>query len=163
RIALLGARLDASGDAGGGSIRVGGDLHGAGALANARRTYVDDASALVADAITSGARGRGIRLGRAGPAVRRTPAARRRAPGGAVGGEGGFAEISGGHFLAAAGVVDLSAPAGAAGTLLYDPQEIQLVGGSPASGDGSDAPDTSPTGLAGDAGTAGSILFADVG
>src|SRR5262249_5675987 len=60
RVALFGAQLDASGDAGGGSIRVGGDEHGAGALPNARRTYVDGASALRADAISSGDGGRAI-------------------------------------------------------------------------------------------------------
>src|SRR4029453_17055667 len=36
RVALLGAQLDASGDAGGGEIRVGGDPHGKGALSTAR-------------------------------------------------------------------------------------------------------------------------------
>jgi hypothetical protein len=58
RVALLGAQLDASGDAGGGSIRVGGDLRGAGALPNARRTFVDEGTTLRADAITPATEGR---------------------------------------------------------------------------------------------------------
>ena len=46
------------------------------------------------------------------------------------------------------------------GTLLYDPQDIVIVGGSV---DGDDFPDGSADVLAGDSGTLGTILFADVG
>ncbi len=156
RVALLGAQLDASGDAGGGRIRVGGDLRGEGALPTARRTYVDGASTLLADAISSGDGGRVIVWADEATAFRGALSAR----GGAAGGDGGFAEISGARFLESDGAVDLSATSGANGTLLYDPQEISLVGGS---ADGSDSPDALPDRVAGDSDSAGQILFADVG
>jgi filamentous hemagglutinin family protein len=53
------------------------------------------------------------------------------ATGGKLGGNGGQAEISGGSLLYA-GSVDLSAPAGAVGSLLFDPDEITIVSGSAA-------------------------------
>jgi hypothetical protein len=53
-VALRGAQLDASGAAGGGGIRVGGDLRGSGALPNAKQTQVDANSTLRADAIAIG-------------------------------------------------------------------------------------------------------------
>jgi filamentous hemagglutinin family protein len=156
RVALVGAQLDASGDAGGGTIRVGGDQHGDGPLANARRTWVDADSSLRADAITTGDGGRVVVWSDEATGFNGQLSAR----GGAAGGDGGFAEISGAQFLSAKGDVDLGAPAGANGTLLYDPKEIQLVGGT---ADGSDSPDAQPGGVSGDSGTAGQILFSDVG
>ena len=96
RVALLGAELDASGDAGGGSIRVGGDLRGEGELPTARRTYVDDESALRADALASGDGGRVIVWSDEATAFHGEVSAR----GGAAGGDGGFAEISGASLWA---------------------------------------------------------------
>jgi filamentous hemagglutinin family protein len=154
RVALVGAQLDASGDAGGGSIRVGGDLHGAGALPNARRTFVDDGSTLRADAISSGNGGKVIVWSDEATSFLGSLSAR----GGAAGGDGGFAEISGAVFLWAKGDVDLRAVSGANGTLLYDPKEIQLVGGT---ADGSDSPDAANDQVVGS--SLGSVLFANVG
>src|SRR5262249_49549714 len=54
RVALVGAQIDASGSAGGGRVRIGGDLHGQGALPTAQRSYVDPNSSLRADAIETG-------------------------------------------------------------------------------------------------------------
>ena len=115
---------------------MGGDLHGEGALPTARRTYVDEASALRADAISSGDGGRVIVWADEATAFHGAVSAR----GGAAGGDGGFAEISGAAFLEADGDVDLSAASGATGTLLYDPKDIVLHAGTL---DGSDAPDAS--------------------
>jgi filamentous hemagglutinin family protein len=143
RVALLGAQLDASGDAGGGSIHVGGDAHGQGALANAQRTYVDEGSTLRADAVTSGDGGDVVVWSDEGTAVHGAISAR----GGAAGGDGGFAEISSGGFMTADGSVDLGAASGANGTLLYDPTKISIVGGT-----GDDAFDPS----------LGQVLFADL-
>ena len=53
-VALAGATLDASGRTGGGSIRIGGDFHGAGDLPTATTTSVDAATTLNADATVTG-------------------------------------------------------------------------------------------------------------
>jgi trimeric autotransporter adhesin len=134
-VSLRGAQLDASGAAGGGRIRVGGDLRGAGDLANAKQTQVDAGSTLRADAIETGDGGRIIVW--SDDATRFYGALSAR--GGAAGGNGGFAEISGAS-LVARGSVDLGASAGSTGTLLYDPKDIVLHAGTL---DGSDDPDDS--------------------
>ncbi|MGE4652884.1 MAG: hypothetical protein AAEJ53_18505, partial [Myxococcota bacterium] len=54
RIALEAAQIDASGEAGGGEIRLGGDVRGGPALPTARRTFVSADSKLRADALGEG-------------------------------------------------------------------------------------------------------------
>ena len=49
-----GARIDVSGDAGGGTALVGGNFHGAGPELNAQATSVAHGSVILADALTSG-------------------------------------------------------------------------------------------------------------
>jgi len=154
RVALVGAEIDASGFAGGGRIRVGGDGRGAGALPVAQRTFVDADSVLRADGILRGDGGEVVVWGEEAAAFHGTLSAR----GGVLAGRGGFAEISSGGALWSTGDFDLRAPRGATGTLLYDPQDIEIVGGA---GDGSDDPDTDPGGIVGD--DLGQVLFADVG
>ena len=163
RVAVQGAALDASGDAGGGEILVGGDLRGQGDLRTARRTYVSDEAVLRADAVDAGDGGRIIVWAEEKTGFFGTLSAR----GGAGGGDGGFAEISGRYSLESRGDIDLSAPAGRSGALLYDPEKIEIVGGAPPDPgdippDGDDVNDD-PALLASDAGTAGQILFSDVG
>ena len=148
-VALLGAQLDASGAAGGGRIRVGGDLRGEGALPNARRTYVDADTKLRADAIETGDGGSIIVWSDEATRFYGALSAR----GGAAGGDGGFAEISGAS-LDARGSVDLGASAGRTGTLLYDPKDIVLHAGTL---DGTDDPDDSDTRL--NAGALGEVFF----
>jgi filamentous hemagglutinin family protein len=152
RVGLFDAQLDASGDAGGGTIRVGGDLHGEGALPNAQRTYVDEKSGLRADAITTGDGGTIIVWSDEATRFYGSLAAR----GGAAGGDGGFAEISGAS-LESRGSIDVGASAGSVGTLLYDPKDIQIVGGT---ADGSDSPDTSGDQVADS--LLGSVLYGEV-
>src|SRR5205807_1820641 len=53
-VALKSATIDASGDAGGGSVRVGGDLHGQGDIRNAQFTSISSDSTIKADAINTG-------------------------------------------------------------------------------------------------------------
>src|SRR4051794_16167562 len=51
---LDGARIDASGDAGGGTVLIGGNFHGAGSEQNAAQTIVAKGASISADALTSG-------------------------------------------------------------------------------------------------------------
>lgn len=121
-IALAGAAIDASGAAGGGAIRIGGDYKGGGILPTARTTSVDATTQISADALGGGDGGRVIIWSEEATRFDGTISAR----GGPDGGDGGFAEVSGKQHLAFAGLVDLRAPQGAAGTLLLDPFDILI-------------------------------------
>ena len=149
-----GAELDASGQNGGGKIELGGGRKGQGTLRNARRTLVDPETDLKANSTQNGDGGEVIVWSDSQTAFWGNIEAK-----GAGSGNGGFAEVSG-KYLTAKGNVDLSAPNGQTGTLLYDPVDIEIIGGS---NDGADNPDGSNSNLAGDGGTNGTIGFADVG
>nr|WP_167772554.1 filamentous hemagglutinin N-terminal domain-containing protein [Ramlibacter henchirensis] len=125
RVGLLaGANLDASGQSGGGQVRVGGDYQGQNAgVPNAARTYVDAAASIKADAVQQGDGGRVIVWSDEVTRMHGQISAR----GGAQGGDGGFAEVSGKQYLDYTGLVDLRAPQGATGTLLLDPQDVTIV------------------------------------
>lgn len=131
RVALLNATLDASSATGGGTIRVGGDYQGSGTLPNAQYTYVDAASSLTANGVSSAslnnlpADGGRIIVWAEGTTVFHGNVAAR---GGDLGGDGGFAEISGHDHLMFRGTADLSASNGASGTLLLDPENIIISG-----------------------------------
>ena len=120
-----GAVLDASGAAGGGEILVGGDVRGGGDMPTAQKIEVAPGAILVADAREFGDGGKIVLYARERTAFLGSISAR----GGAAGGDGGFAEVSGATVVAD-GTVDLGAPAGHSGTLLYDPDEAVIVGGS---------------------------------
>ncbi|MFN0162402.1 MAG: filamentous hemagglutinin N-terminal domain-containing protein, partial [Burkholderiales bacterium] len=128
-VAILdGAVLDASGEAGGGTILVGGDYQGANALvANARLTSVAANAVLRADALLNGSGGRVIVWADEATDFRGTISAR----GGAAGGDGGFAEVSGKQMLyfSPRRSIDLRAPLGRTGTLLLDPANVSIVDG----------------------------------
>ena len=144
KIALLHATLDASGAAGGGEILVGGDVRGSGAGTTANRVAVSADATLKADALDAGDGGKIVIYADERTAFYGALSAR----GGADGGDGGFAEISGAR-LEARGDVDLGASQGEAGTLLYDPEEIVIRGGA---ADGNDAPPATPDSVVGDDG-----------
>lgn len=158
RVALVNATIDASGDAKGGQVLVGGDLQGKGEQKNAALTNVDSNSVVHADAISSGDGGKVIVWSDDTTKFQGLVTAR----GGAQGGDGGFVEISGAQYLHAIHNVDLAAPKGNAGTVLYDPLNIRIDGGF---SDGSDDTDASATNLINDSGsnTLGTITFADEG
>lgn len=129
RVAVVGAAsLDASGAEGGGQIRVGGDYQGANAaVPNAKQTVVASTATVSADASVRGDGGRVIVW--ADDATRMDGSLSAR--GGAHGGNGGFAEVSGKRQLAFGGTVNLRSPWGLTGTLLLDPEDIVIGTGSP--------------------------------
>ncbi|HUT92787.1 MAG TPA: hypothetical protein VMY37_25055 [Thermoguttaceae bacterium] len=154
-----GAHVDASGDAGGGTILIGGDYQGNNPdVGNATLTVIAPEATIRADALTHGDGGRVIVWADDSTFFYGRLTAR----GGAESGEGGFAEISGKVNLVQRGSVDLLAPHGATGTLLLDPLDIRIVGGT---ADGHDDPDAIATALIHAAGsnTAGTIALGDEG
>ncbi len=120
RVALFGADLDASGTTGGGQVLVGGDYKGGGTVPNARRTLVDAGSRIQARAGENGDGGRVILWADEATGFWGEIDAR----GGELGGDGGFVEVSGKQQLVFEGEVDVTAAAGAAGSLLLDPENI---------------------------------------
>jgi len=81
------------------------------------------------------------------------------ARGGAAGGDGGNVEVSGYLRLGYRGLVDLSAPLGLTGTLLLDPDVIELRAGT--ASDGSDTTDASASNLNDSDSVQGKVAFAD--
>ncbi|MCE9570384.1 MAG: filamentous hemagglutinin N-terminal domain-containing protein, partial [Rhodocyclales bacterium] len=124
RVGLIdNARVDASGQTGGGTVLVGGDFQGKNAaVQNAQRTYVGPDAQINADARASGNGGKVIVWSDDITRYYGSISAR----GGTQSGNGGFAEVSGHRLLNFNGAVDLTAPKGAAGTLLLDPLNITL-------------------------------------
>lgn len=148
RVAVTGGRIDASGATGGGDIKVGGAFQGKGDTPTASHTFVGSEAQIAADATAAGDGGEVIVWADNTARFHGDISAR----GGDEGGDGGFVEVSGKEHLIFRGDVDTAAPAGAAGTLLLDPRDIIIVGGP--SGTGGDDSQL-------DAGTPGTILFAD--
>ena len=120
-IVLLGAAIDASGNAGGGTILVGGDFQGRNpAVPNATTTSINFSTTLKADALATGDGGKVIVWSDNDTKFYGTISAR----GGAQSGNGGFMEISGKENLTMGGFADAGAPNGTPGTLLLDPKNI---------------------------------------
>lgn len=125
RVGLMGdAKLDASGQNGGGTVLVGGDYKGGNPLVqNAKRTFVSADASIRADAIAAGDGGKVIVWGDETTRAYGTISAK----GGATLGNGGFVETSG-KYLDVAGVkVDTRAPAGKIGTWLLDPLNLRVT------------------------------------
>lgn len=128
-----GSLVDVSGADGGGTALIGGDEHGANAaVPNASRTTVEAGAAINADAVNTGDGGKVVVWSDDRTDFRGHISAR----GGALGGNGGFAEVSGKRLLNYRGLANLSAPKGAAGTLLLDPYDVYIVAGVPPSPNG---------------------------
>ncbi|MEQ9355617.1 CHAT domain-containing protein [Coleofasciculus chthonoplastes] len=125
KVGLLSANLDASGINGGGTVRIGGDYQGEGAIPNADITFISEDSTINADALTDGNGGRIIVWADESSRFYGTLTAR----GGSESGNGGFAEISGKNYLDYAGTVNLSAMQGEFGILLLDPENITVRAG----------------------------------
>ena len=119
-------RIDASGEQGGGTIRVGGGYQGGEGLTTANVTYLGPDAVLDADATGSGNGGSVVLWGNQGNNFLGSITAR----GGALGGNGGLVETSSHYGLNAQGSVDASSPRGRAGTWLIDPYNITIQTGA---------------------------------
>lgn len=123
---LDGAAIDASGEAGGGAVHVGGGRGGADpALPNADAVYAAPDVRIRADATNAGNGGSVIVW--ADQAMRYHGAIS--ATGGARGGDGGFIETSGAYLDTAGIRIDASAARGKAGEWLLDPYDVEIVRG----------------------------------
>ena len=124
RVAVIAAaRVDASGETGGGEILIGGDLRGENAeIRNAARTVVGADARLLAGAGSDGDGGKIIVWSDEMTKF----AGRISATGGSNSGDGGFVETSGKAHLEANGMVDASAVTGLPGTWLLDPFDTDL-------------------------------------
>jgi filamentous hemagglutinin family protein len=122
RVGLLdGAAIDASGEAGGGTVLIGGSYRGEGTLPNALATYIGRDVTINADAVNVGHGGQIVVWANDSTRAHGTISAR----GGAVGGNGGLIETSSRNFLDVSGIkVDATAANGISGTWLIDPRNI---------------------------------------
>ncbi len=125
RVALMDqAQLDASGEAGGGSVLVGGDYQGRNAeVQNSNITYFGPQASIKADAVTRGEGGKVIVWADDTTRAYGTISAR----GGQQAGNGGFVEVSGKRHLSYQASTDTRAPQGKTGTLLLDPTNIWIA------------------------------------
>jgi hypothetical protein len=126
-VVLGGATVDTSGEARGGSVRVGGDFQGKNtAVANAQAVTVTGATTLRADALGQGNGGRVIAW-----AERQNTFAGSASARGGVGEAGGLIEVSARGRLNYSGSADAGALHGTAGTLLLDPKNL-VISAAPA-------------------------------
>ncbi|OAI52333.1 hypothetical protein AYO46_05740, partial [Betaproteobacteria bacterium SCGC AG-212-J23] len=118
-----GTRIDASGDAGGGNVNIGGNFQGQGPLQNAAQTIVAKDVSIKADAVTDGDGGNVVVWSNDATQFYGSISAQ----GGSNSGNGGNVEVSGKHGLNFQGTVNTLAPHGHAGTLLLDPDDLTIV------------------------------------
>jgi len=124
RVAVTGtARIEASGRAGGGRVALGTDRRGPVAPRMARRTTIAPGATIRADATERGAGGEVL----VNSTETTVHAGAISARGGPQGGDGGFVEVSGQRRLAITGGIDVTAPKGAAGSILLDPIFLTIV------------------------------------
>lgn len=116
------AKVNVSGDAGGGSALVGGDWQGGGTTPRATNATVEAGARISADALTSGNGGQVVVWAQGGTRFAGEISTR----GGAQSGNGGNVEVSGKGMLSFTGLVDAAAPNGKAGTLLLDPTDWMI-------------------------------------
>ncbi|MBF0450926.1 MAG: filamentous hemagglutinin N-terminal domain-containing protein [Candidatus Magnetomorum sp.] len=120
------ATLDASGDAGGGNIWIGGGLNGKDTtIQNAQNTFVGKDTSIHANATGQGDGGQVVVWADGSTLFSGDISAK----GGTISGDGGFVEVSGKENLFFNGSVSTRAPLGKNGTLLLDPENIYIVDG----------------------------------
>ncbi len=127
KVGLFGAgSADASGEAGGGVVLLGGNFQGRGPEQNASMTFIGPNASIRANAGATGNGGKVIVWSDDYTVFAGTLEAK----GGTVSGNGGFAEISGKHALDfAPRSIDMKAPGGSVGSLLLDPTDIIVAAG----------------------------------
>src|SRR5262249_4696517 len=137
-IQLAGAKLNASGQAGGGTVLIGGDTGGGSvnpAVADVKQAQLQPWSVASASSVSVGAAtgvdasakvtGDGGKV-LVGSEQSTKFAGTIFAPGGTLGGNGGFAEVSSHGLLSYTGTANLGAPKGTSGTLLLDPANVVI-------------------------------------
>jgi filamentous hemagglutinin family protein len=124
--------LDANGETGGGTIRIGGGYQGKGDEINSQNTIIASTSKIEANAINQGDGGEIIIWADNATGFAGTIEAK----GDLIDGKGGFVEVSGKEYLDFQGNVDLSGAD--QGTLLLDPDAIEIVTGTANPGEFSD-------------------------
>ena len=124
---LFGAHVNADGKTGGGTINVGGEYQGGGALAHAATTGINFATTLSANALDTGTGGNIIVWSDESTKF----AGHAFAKGGAIAGDGGLIELSSKDTLQVVSNADTNASAtnGRAGRLLLDPKNIIVATG----------------------------------
>ena len=128
-------RIDASGAAGGGRVRVGGGFQGqASDIANATHTVVQRGARITANATQTGRGGEVVLWADDSMRFMGDISAR----GGLQSGNGGNVEVSGHQRLGFDGTVDVGAFAGLSGQILLDPNNGTIVTGSAASPEAAD-------------------------
>lgn len=130
-VSLSGAKIDASGSAGGGDVRVGGDFRGQGGLRTASTVSTDRSTTINVDATTAGNGGTIVLWSN----ERTRFGASLSAKGGEQQGDGGLIEASSKDlFQFAGGRVDTSAKNGAQGQFLLDPATLTIIPGAAGGG-----------------------------
>ena len=131
KVGLLGqAKVDVSGDQGGGEALIGGNFQGKGPERNAVLTVIGGKTSILADTLSVGAGGRVIVWSDKETRFFGSVSAR----GGKNSGDGGFAEISGRKYLQFVPTsIDLGASNGLNGKLLLDPRDVTIVDSAPTS------------------------------
>ena len=131
KVGLVGqAKVDVSGDQGGGEALIGGNFQGKGPERNAVLTVIGGKTSILADTLTVGAGGRVIVWSDKETRFFGSVSAR----GGKNSGDGGFAEISGRKYLQFVPTsIDLGASNGLNGKLLLDPRDVTIADSAPTS------------------------------
>ncbi|MCK5923126.1 MAG: hypothetical protein KAG66_19460, partial [Methylococcales bacterium] len=117
------AQIDASGDSGGGDVKVGGAYQGSGSTPTAKNTAVAKGAVVKSNAINSGNGGEVIVWADDSTNFQGLIEAK----GGQASGNGGLVEVSGKQTLQFNGTVDTSASNGETGSLLLDPTELTIT------------------------------------
>ena len=130
------ARVNASGQAGGGTVAIGTTLARAAgpAVKNApaaKSVTIERGATIAADATVNGKGGSVVVLAAGTTRMNGTISAR----GGWRGGDGGFVEISGKTLASITGKVDVTAPNGKNGSILIDPDFLTIVSDVSGNGD----------------------------
>jgi filamentous hemagglutinin family protein len=121
-VAMPAARVDVSGAAGGGEIAFGQTRVGSTTPRRTARTGVAAGAELRADATVLGQGGTIIVHSTEATVMAGAISAR----GGPQGGDGGFVEVSGEQGFRVPGSIDVAAPHGQAGTVLFDPNNLRI-------------------------------------